>query len=118
MYEARLDKNHPSIALCHMNMGAAYFRKSDYKAALKCFTRALNMFEARLDKNHPDIALCHKNIGEVHAEQNDYETAIERYNTALTIYRSTLDENHPRIVRASALLHIARERRAKSSSRL
>ena len=57
-----LDKNHPSIAMCHANIGEVHAKQSDYETAIQCYNKALTMLRSSLDENHPYIVETSKNL--------------------------------------------------------
>jgi len=55
MWETTLVDNHPDLALCTENIAHAYLLKSEYRDALKYFSRTLNIYEKRLPINDTKI---------------------------------------------------------------
>ena len=94
--EERSDDIFGALTEC---MGTICSKRSDYKSALDCYQKSLNMrLKIYGDSSHPEIAESYNNIGNVYRSQGDYKSALicnqKSLNMRLKIYG---DLPHPDI---------------------
>ena len=93
-----LGENHPNIAMCHDNIGAALSDKGRNDNALKDYEKALAIRLKTLGKKHIDTAASYSNIGAILATDitsRNYDAALQYSKKALNIRLQILGEQHP-----------------------
>lgn len=76
----------------YCNMGAYYFRKGDYDAALDCFRKNLDVLLKKCGDTHDRIDSAYQHIAETYSGKKEYNEAIEQYFTALEIAKRSHGE--------------------------
>ncbi len=94
IYKDKLEKNHPSIAICHANLSTIYFFRTHYGKAEKGIIKALKIQEKALEKNHPDIAELLDMLGAIYTRRKKYDEAEQSLERSLEIYKHNLMEMH------------------------
>ena len=89
--------NEETKSNCLNNIGRAYRLKGEYKKAIECYEKALEIRLKITGENHPDTATIYNNIGEAYYYKGEYDRAIEFYKKAVKIRAQTLGEMHPDI---------------------
>jgi tetratricopeptide (TPR) repeat protein len=95
IFEAVMDKNHPSLAVSYSNLSLTYLDLGQPEKALESQERALKIREQVLDKNHPDLATSYNNLSLIYQNLGQLEKALEFQMKSLEILEIVLDENHP-----------------------
>lgn len=87
--------HHPQLAKTRMNLGAVYFRRSDYAGAIALLESALADFESIYPDAHPFIGMSHQNLGAVYFVAGEFREAIEHTRESLALTEATLGTEHP-----------------------
>ncbi|CAF0948581.1 unnamed protein product [Adineta ricciae] len=82
-------------ALYYHCLGYLKDHQGDYKMAIECYEKALEIWEKTLPSNHPDLATSLSCIGSVYKNMGEYSKALSFYEKALEIWEKTLPSNHP-----------------------
>eukprot|EP00663_Eupelagonemidae_sp_cell21sb_P010119 gene10119-biopygen1334 len=92
-----LPANHPNVAGCHNNIGAALQKAGDNAGALVAHRAALAIQEQSLPPTDPDIAASHNNIGNALQEAGDHAGALVAHRAGLAMKEQSLPPMHPKI---------------------
>ncbi|XP_070579258.1 uncharacterized protein [Ptychodera flava] len=84
------DKPHPNIAMCMLNLGAAWSSLGDRKKSIECFSQALEQNRELFGKksNHSRIATCLTHLGQSLCAAGESEKGLSHLEEALRINRS------------------------------
>ena len=74
-------------------LAGLYLQKKDFKQAIVCYNKSLEININIYGKNHIETAITYNNIGLTFLEQKKYETALKYFNIALNILRDLNEEN-------------------------
>ena len=91
------------------NLGLTYRSAGNYKEALTCFLRALEIAEKDREKNQKSIARYLNNISLVYANYNNYAKAIEYIEKAIDIAKGHKGQEEDIIIRSINLSTYYRE---------
>ena len=81
--KANLAENERKVSLLYNNMGVLYKNLGEYKTAMDCYYKSLEI-DLRND-DEKSIAETYGNIGVLYKNMDDYEKAMEYYEKAVTI---------------------------------
>ncbi|CAF1023476.1 unnamed protein product [Didymodactylos carnosus] len=72
-------QHHPSIVIDHILIGDIYAEEQNYKQAIECYKKALDIQISNFSMEHQDIKKTYKIIGDVYCKMGKYNEAIESY---------------------------------------
>ena len=93
-----------TLAAAYVNLGNAYWSKSDYDEALACYQKALPLQVAALGAAHQYVGLIHYNMATLHLKKRDHEASIASAGKALEILVPALGERHDLVIQAMNVL--------------
>ncbi len=111
--EMKFGKDHPAVASILDSLGGALQEAREFKAALECHTRALNIYQGRA---RPPRETGHvmANVGRCQLSLGDGEAALRSFEQAHAMLRgrgaSSAELARVRFSMAQALLHLKRDR--------
>jgi len=93
LFDITTDENEK--ALLYHQLGLIKRNQGDYKEALACYEKTLEVYQKTLPEDHQDLATSYNNIGQVYNSIGDYARALDYYQKSLEIYQKILDPKHP-----------------------
>ena len=93
-YERTYGPNHHEVGVTLVHLGALD-RRRDSSAALRNYTRALEIKQRTRGPHHPEVGAVHNNLGALHHEQGRTELAREHYEHALALLARRYGPDHP-----------------------
>ena len=82
------------IASYNSTLGIVASEDGNYKKALKCHLKTLDLREKLLKPDHPDLAASYYNIASAHHALGQYKKALEYIQKATMIYEEVSGLNH------------------------
>ncbi len=95
IYEAILDKNHPSIATSYNNSASIYQRLGHLEKALEFQLKAVKIRETILDGLDPDLSASYGNLSIIYEDLGQLEKALEFQLKDVRILEQILGTEHP-----------------------
>ena len=102
-------KNEKGLMTGHSNLGLTYRLTGNYKEALTCFFKALEIAEKNKEVNQKSIAHYLNNISLVYANYSNYPKAIEYIEKAIAIANGHKGQEEDIIIRSINLSTYYRE---------
>jgi tetratricopeptide (TPR) repeat protein len=99
VYQTLLDSvsasDETELAHLHLQLGLIKDKKGDFKEALSCCQKTLEIYQKSLRPDHPELATICNNIGLVYQNMGDYSNALSFFQKVLGIREQSLPPNHP-----------------------
>jgi len=92
-------KENEDFSLLLNELGMILFDVGDYKKAITCFEKALEIDRKVYGEEHPDVATRLNNLGLAWYSLGDCKKAVEYYEKALEIDGKVYGEEHPHVAK-------------------
>jgi len=89
------NENNVTFGIAYNNIGNAYKNQGQYKKALECHLKALQILRRVCGDDDPYVGLSYNNIGSIYYSQGQYSSAIEYHSKALELERSVYGDKNP-----------------------
>ena len=93
--------NHPAVAACLGNIGAALYGQSDFYGAMAYYDQALAIEEAHHGPEHPNVALRLDGLGEALRKTGEYESGFGAPRTRAGDHEKINGPDHPSVAKTA-----------------
>ncbi|MCF6367194.1 MAG: CHAT domain-containing protein [Bacteroidales bacterium] len=92
-----LTKNHIVNAKLYNGLGRAYYRKSEFDAAIKYYTESLNIIKGLFGEEHIKLATPYNNLANVFFSKNEFELSLLFYFKSIQIKKKVFGEESTKV---------------------